>query len=78
MLALLAGPAAASCRCPRHLLLPSTLLALPPPRPCPLPAPQFLVERVRDGRRYALKRTLISELSEGEKWVAVNEVRQGR
>jgi NIMA (never in mitosis gene a)-related kinase len=33
------------------------------------------VERVRDGRRYALKRTLITELSETEKWVAVNEVR---
>lgn len=30
----------------------------------------FLVERVRDGRQYALKRTLISELSEAEKWVA--------
>lgn len=29
----------------------------------------YLVERVTDGRRYALKRTLISELSETEKCV---------
>ena len=29
----------------------------------------YLVERIKDGRHYALKRTLITELSEAEKCV---------
>lgn len=35
----------------------------------------YLVEREQGGQHYALKRTLITDLSQAEKWIVVNEVR---
>ncbi|GAB4813400.1 hypothetical protein N2152v2_000446 [Parachlorella kessleri] len=35
----------------------------------------YLVERLSDGKRYALKETLLTELVQPLRWVAVNEVR---
>lgn len=35
----------------------------------------FLVERIADGKRYALKQTTMTDLTEHERWIAVNEIR---